>query len=173
MFVKETLPIHKVVRLVVYRPTHGYSANFMIDMFHVCTSMVQRYMDFIIDVLSDEQKLCAWYISIPQQGRLQELIDCFQFTCSLWNVVGYTDIPLAEKPSTCDTIVHANFYCARKGFNFVVHQFVCNVYNLLWNVCCNTPEGTIDKGPFQSSCIYDQLQAREILKEHVVRAQWP
>lgn len=77
MFVKETLPIQKVVGLVVYRPTHGCSANFMIDMFCVGTSIKQRYMDFIIGVLSDEQKLCAWYISIPQQGRLQELIDCF------------------------------------------------------------------------------------------------
>lgn len=111
-------------------------------------------------------------MSIPWQGRLQEMIDHFQFTCTLRNVIGSIDethIPFTKKPSTHDTIVPTNFYCARKGFNLLYTNLCVThiVYFGMYVAIC--PRVQLARGPFQSSSIYDQLQVREILKEHVVR----
>lgn len=54
------------------------------------------------------------YISILQGHMLQYIIDHFQFTCGLPNVVGAIDgmyILLVKKPSCCDITVLTKFYC--------------------------------------------------------------
>ena len=91
--------------------------------------------------------------------------------CGLPNVVGSIDgthIPMETKPSRHHTIVPADFYCARKGFNSVVLQGVCDVDLLFWSVCCTMPGDTADSGSLKVSSLYAQLVDRDILQEPVV-----
>lgn len=70
MFVRDSLLVHKAIGLVVYKVAHGYSATFTTDRFCVGASTIRNYMDIIVDVLSDEQKPFARYISIQWGQRL-------------------------------------------------------------------------------------------------------
>lgn len=127
-----------------------------------------------MDVLSNEKKLFTRYISWPQGDKLQHIIDRFQFICGLRNVVGTIDgshIPLAQKSTRRDTSMPADIYCARKGFNSVVLQAVCDANKLFWRICCNMPGGTSDGGAFQLSSLYVILRACQTVKDLVVHIQ--
>lgn len=89
---------------------------------YIGASIVRKHMNIIVDVLSDERTLFIQYICILLGNRLQHMIDRFQFTCGFPNIASAIDgthIPLARKPNRHDTLVFANFYCARKRLNFV------------------------------------------------------
>ena len=58
---REPLYVQKVVDLVLYRLAHGYVATFLANPFYVGASTVCKCMDIILDIVSDEQKLSAWY----------------------------------------------------------------------------------------------------------------
>ena len=171
VFVREPLPVDMIVGIVVFRLAHGLSARLLADRFGVGASTIRKYVDLVVGVLSDEQKLFSKYISTPHGARLQHITDRFQYVCGLPNVAGSIDgthIPMETKPSRRDTNVPADFYCARKGFNSVVLQGVCDADLLFWNVCCTMPGGTTDSGALKVSSLYAQLVARSILQEPVV-----
>ena len=91
----------------------------MANWFYIGVFTIRKYIDFLFD----KQKLFAQYNYIPQGDRLQHIIDRFQFTCGLPNVVGVIDgthILLAKKSSRHDTVVPAGFYCAQKWLTSMV-----------------------------------------------------
>ena len=107
MFIQEPLHVDMIVGIVVFCLAHGLSARLLADRFGVEASNYRKYVDLVVDVLSDEHNFFAKYIyiSIPHGPRLQHIVDRFQYMCGLPNMAGSingTHIPW--KRSQVDTI---------------------------------------------------------------------
>ena len=60
IFVREPLPVYKVVGLGLYRLVHGCAVTFMTNWFCVGVSIVHECVNIIIDILIDDKNLFIW-----------------------------------------------------------------------------------------------------------------
>ena len=64
VFVREPLPVHMIVGVVVFRLAHGLSARLLADRFGVGASTIRKYVDLVVRVLSYKQFLKNIYLHL-------------------------------------------------------------------------------------------------------------
>lgn len=66
--VRAPIESQKAIALAIYRLAHGTSATEMKDCFGVRVSTIPKYLDIVVNALTDSNKLLAKNIFLPQ-GR--------------------------------------------------------------------------------------------------------
>jgi hypothetical protein len=122
--IRSQLEIKKIVAIVIYRFTHGFSATHLADRLNVDASIIRKYVDIVCDVLIDKHKLFSKYISIPSSQHLKNVITHFEnFTCipNVCGAIDLTHILLVDLPSKKVTLVISDFF-NKKKFHSIVLQ---------------------------------------------------
>ncbi len=65
IFVWEPFPIHKVVKIVLYRLIHGIRSKLMVNLYNLDVSTIQKYINIMCEILLDKDKIYKIYIHLP------------------------------------------------------------------------------------------------------------
>jgi hypothetical protein len=68
-------PIWKVMKIALYTLAHGIPEEYMIDLYNVGTSIIQKYIVVICEIFANCHKLFGIYIHILSTSWLCSIIE--------------------------------------------------------------------------------------------------